>query len=153
MKKYLIGVVLMCGLWIGFSGVWIYSTIAQAATQSLTDQANFYWDTVTVDTLGGPVTVSSYEFSVWTGTVIDPNAGGVATPVKITAAAALAAPSLSAISAFGGLKGGTYTAAVRALSLSGTTTLRGPYSAPISLQFSRPAAAPQNLRLTIIVVP
>ncbi len=137
----------LAGDWIG------HVALAQAATQSITDQAIFYWDPVTVDTLGGPVTVTAYEFGVFPGTIADLNAAGVLPPVRTTTAGAVAAPSLTAITAFATLKGGTYTAGVRALSLSGTTTLRGPYSVPIALQFSRPAAAPTNLRLTITVTP
>ncbi len=154
MKKVLnLAAVLLCGAAFLWSVVSITAAFAQAATQSITDQAVFYWDAVTTDTFGGPITVTAYEFSVWTGTIADPNAVGVANPVRTTTAGVVAAPSLSAITAFQTLKGGTYTASVRALSLSGTSTLRGPYSLPLSLQFARPSAAPQNLRLTVTIVP
>lgn len=151
MLKLLSAILIVCALWIGFCGWWLHTSLAQAATVGITDQAQFFWDTPTVDTLGGPVTVTGSEFGVWAGTVVDPNTAPV--PLRLTSAPASGATGTSALTAFAGLKGGTYTCSIRALTVSGTTTLKSTWSIPLTVTFARPAGAPTNLRLTVTITP
>lgn len=139
--------ILILALALFISGDLPKEALAQVVpTSFVAEWTTFIWEPVTADIDASPITVDHYEFAVWSGPLTDANTT-VIPPLRITTTTL---PTLAAILALTGQKGGFYSFAVRAFNTAGDASS---WSVPTSnLKFVRPPATPKNLRLDVRVI-